>query len=75
MSNLEMYKYNWVWVKDNATNFLNKPYQAGKIMSKYFRFPEGKYNSYALEEVESSGEKKRPYGFKNSFNSSLITPA
>ena len=26
-----MYKYNWVWVKDNATNFLNKKYQAGKI--------------------------------------------
>ena len=30
-SNIDMYKYNWVWVKDNATNFLNKKYQAGKI--------------------------------------------
>jgi site-specific DNA-methyltransferase (adenine-specific) len=31
ISNLNMYKYNWVWIKDNATNFLNKKYQAGKI--------------------------------------------
>lgn len=31
VSNLELYKYNWVWIKDNATNFLNKKYQAGKI--------------------------------------------
>ena len=26
-SNLEMYKYNWVWVKENGTNFLNSHYQ------------------------------------------------
>lgn len=31
MSNIKLYKYNWVWIKDNATNFLNKKYQAGKI--------------------------------------------
>lgn len=31
ISNLKLYKYNWVWIKDNATNFLNKKYQAGKI--------------------------------------------
>lgn len=31
VSNLKLYKYNWVWIKDNATNFLNKKYQAGKI--------------------------------------------
>ena len=31
MSNIDYYKYNWVWVKDNASNFLNKKYQPGKI--------------------------------------------
>lgn len=41
MSNLEMYKYNWVWIKDNATNFLNKPYQAGKITEDICVFGKG----------------------------------
>ena len=27
ISNLNLYKYNWIWVKDNATNFLNKKFQ------------------------------------------------
>ena len=38
---------------------LEKIYEqkTGKIMSKYFRFPEGKYNSYALKEVEKLGYK------------------
>jgi DNA modification methylase len=31
ISNLNMYKYDWKWVKDNATNFLNKKFQPGKI--------------------------------------------
>lgn len=26
-SNLEMWKYNWIWVKENGTNFLNSHYQ------------------------------------------------
>lgn len=30
-SNLEMYKYNWIWRKDNATNFMNSHYQPLKI--------------------------------------------
>lgn len=31
MSNIEMYKYDWIWLKDNAANFLCKKYQPGKI--------------------------------------------
>lgn len=31
-SNLEMYKYNWIWVKENGTNFLNSHYQPIKII-------------------------------------------
>lgn len=26
-SNIEMWKYNWIWVKENGTNFLNSHYQ------------------------------------------------
>lgn len=31
LSNLEMYKYNWVWEKENGTNFLNSHYQPLKV--------------------------------------------
>lgn len=31
MSNIEMYKYNWIWEKDNGTNFLNAHHQPLKI--------------------------------------------
>lgn len=30
-SNLKLWKYNWIWEKDNATNFLNSHYQPMKI--------------------------------------------
>lgn len=30
-SNLDGYKYNWVWEKDNGTNFLNSHYQPLKV--------------------------------------------
>lgn len=31
MSNIEMYKYNWIWQKDNGTNFLASHHQPLKI--------------------------------------------
>ena len=31
MSNIEMYKYNWIWQKDSGTNFLNAHHQPLKI--------------------------------------------
>lgn len=30
-SNIKLYKYNWVWEKDNGTNFLNSKFQPLKI--------------------------------------------
>ena len=30
-SNLKMWKYNWIWEKDNGTNFLNSKYQPLKV--------------------------------------------
>ena len=31
MSNINLYKYNWTWEKDNGTNFMNSHYQPLKI--------------------------------------------
>ncbi|MCR5065126.1 MAG: site-specific DNA-methyltransferase [Bacteroidales bacterium] len=31
MSNIEMYKYNWIWQKDNASNFLLASHQPLKV--------------------------------------------
>lgn len=31
LSNLEMYKYNWIWKKGRCSNFLNQGYQPGKM--------------------------------------------
>ena len=31
MSNIEMYKYNWIWQKDSGSNFLNAHHQPLKI--------------------------------------------
>ena len=31
MSNIEMYKYNWVWQKESGTNFLNAHHQPLKV--------------------------------------------
>lgn len=30
-SNMEMWKYNWIWMKENGTNFLNSHYQPFKV--------------------------------------------
>lgn len=46
MSNPNRYKYNWVWIKENATNFLNKKFQPGKITEDICVFSKGA-SSYA----------------------------
>ena len=40
-SNIEMWKYNWVWEKDNGTNFMNSHYQPLKITEDICVFGEG----------------------------------
>ena len=40
-SNLDLYKYNWVWRKDNATNFLNSKFQPLKITEDICVFGKG----------------------------------
>lgn len=40
-SNMEMWKYNWIWEKDNATNFLNSHFQPMKITEDICVFGDG----------------------------------
>jgi len=40
-SNLKLYKYNWIWKKDNGTNFLNSKFQPLKITEDICVFGNG----------------------------------
>jgi site-specific DNA-methyltransferase (adenine-specific) len=40
-SNLKEYKYNWIWEKDNGTNFLNSKFQPLKITEDICIFSRG----------------------------------
>jgi len=40
-SNLKLYKYNWIWEKDNGTNFLNSKFQPLKITEDICVFGKG----------------------------------
>jgi len=40
-SNISLYKYNWIWEKDNATNFLNSKFQPLKITEDICVFGKG----------------------------------
>jgi len=40
-SNLKLYKYNWIWKKDNLTNFLNSKFQPMKISEDICVFGKG----------------------------------
>jgi site-specific DNA-methyltransferase (adenine-specific) len=41
MSNLEMYKYDWIWIKNNTVGFVNAKLKPLKSM-KYSVFSNGK---------------------------------
>ena len=68
LSNIEMYKYTWTWIKDNATNFLNKKYQPGKITEDIVVF--GKmatsYSKKGNMKYNPLMEKGKPYKTTNS---------
>jgi site-specific DNA-methyltransferase (adenine-specific) len=68
MSNPSLFKYSWVWVKDNATNFLNKKYQAGKITEDILVF--GKmatsYSKKGNMKYNPQLEEGKPYKITNS---------
>lgn len=46
LSNLKMFKYDWIWQKDNGSNFLNTPYQPFKVSENISVFSK-KASSYS----------------------------
>ena len=73
MSNIEMYKYNWIWQKDNASNFLLASHQPLKVTEDICVFgfgattnsPRGVYLNYNPQKekggkpyVQSSGKQR-----------------
>ena len=77
MSNIEMYKYNWIWKKNKCSNFLNQHYQPGKCTEDICVFgkmacsysPKGnmKYNPQMTE-----GKPYKSKGLGNRTASSVI---
>lgn len=73
MSNVAMYKYNWIWQKDNASNFLLASHQPLKVTEDICVFgygattnsPQGVYLNYNPQKeqggkpyVQSSGKQR-----------------
>ena len=61
MSNLEMYRYDWIWEKDNHTNFLNIKKQPGKrheLISVFYK-KQPTYNPQMWEGKESHSVGKQ----------------
>lgn len=62
-SNLKLWKYNWVWEKDNATNFLNSHFQPMKITEDICVFGTGA-TSYSKKDnmiYNPQFEEGKPY--------------
>lgn len=64
-SNLKYYKYNWVWIKENITNFLNIKYQPGKITEDICVF--GKGITSPSKGVHMTYNPQKLYGFTKFF--------
>ena len=66
-SNLKLWKYNWIWEKDNATNFLNSHFQPMKITEDICVFGTGA-TSYSKKDnmiYNPQFEKGEPYQIKS----------
>jgi site-specific DNA-methyltransferase (adenine-specific) len=66
-SNLEMFKYNWIWKKDNGTNFITSHYQPLRITEEVCVF--GKlgcsWNKKGNMQYYPQFEKGKPYVCKS----------
>jgi len=58
MSNPDMFKYEWIWEKHKATNFMNGNYQPMKIHENVLVFGNGKVN-YNPQKVDGKEYKQR----------------
>lgn len=57
MSNLKMYKYDWIWVKSTGSNFATLKYQPMKEHEIVSVFSKGTHNYYPIKEERRGNEK------------------
>ena len=60
-SNMEMYKYNWIWQKEQGTNFLNSHYQPMKVTEDICVFGFGATSPSASLHMTYNPQKKEGY--------------
>jgi len=62
MSNLKMYKYDWVWNKKKAGNIFLAKIQPMKTHENILVFSENKHNYYPIKVAREKIKKSRNYG-------------
>lgn len=63
LSNLEMWKYNWTWVKEHGTNFLNVKYCPFKVVEDICVFSDGGISPSSLNPLKYNPQfdQAKPY--------------
>ena len=73
MSNLKMFKYEWIWKKNRGSNFALLKYQPSKEHESVLVFGKKTVNYYPIKEVRSaSGQRRCNYTFNNKITSEFI---
>jgi len=62
MSNIKNYKYDWIWEKNIASNFMGTKYQPLKYFEKISVF--NKHNYYPIKELKTSKSSIERYKYK-----------
>tara|TARA_R110001606_G_scaffold76649_1_gene177171 strand:- start:452 stop:1210 length:759 start_codon:yes stop_codon:yes gene_type:complete len=62
MSNIKNYKYDWIWQKNIASNFMGTKYQPLKYYENISVF--NKHNFYPIKEVKKSKSSLKRYKYK-----------
>lgn len=66
MSNLKMFKYEWIWKKTDSTNFLNAKHQPLRIHESVLVFyKKNKYNAQGLKSYERLVKDLKPITTEN----------
>ena len=76
-SNIDMWKYNWVWEKDNGTNFLNSHYQPLKVTEDICVFGTGATSNSPKDNMiyNPQFEQGNPYTCKSGMQKSSTVVA
>lgn len=74
MSNIKMFKYEWIWEKAVGSNFATVKYQPLKEHENVLVFSKNKHNYYPIKEPrKGSGAKRLEHGYKSNGTVSEVT--